>query len=361
MNLSLPVIESSNPIFRDCSPLDFDKREVNAATLAFERELHEKLLLSDLDGCEILFKDFIKVLEGYFYNQTKLNYSYEPVIKQYLKRFADQFAQFSYRVVKKNGIFDCPDGKIVATVKHGIVDKIITLLQPEIAYVKSKNPRIDFRGYDRCKIFNKRRFFNSYSKLGRLDNILKADPNYQKYAYDKGFGLHSFTLHYSTSEDVVHYQLGLWRDPQNRKKLSTKYLQCHYDPDPENIKSIFYLSSVKNRSQGPFKYINGSSDLSIANILERISGATMCGINLLETYEKRLFFSSLPDRLMHHNIFGSLLEQQQLDKINLDKLLRPIYGDAGTFILFDPLGIHSGGFCTEKSSRLNLQMIFKKH
>lgn len=360
MNLSLPVIQSLNPIFRDCSPLDFNKKEINAATLAFERDLHEKLLVLDLDGCEILLKDFMKVLEDYFYNQKKLNYSHGPAIKQYLTRFADQFSQALHRTVKKTSVFDVPDGNIVATLKHEIVDNINILLQPDVTYVKSKNPRIDFGGYDRCKIFKKRRLLNSYSKLGRLENMLKVDPNYQKYVYNKGFGLHSFTLHYSTSEDVVHYQFGLWRDPQNRKKLSAKYLQCHYDPDPENIKSILYLSSVKDLTQGPFKYIDGSSEISVVNILERVSGATMCGINLLETYEKRLFFSSLPDRLMHHNIFGSLLEQQQLDEINLDKLLRPIYGDAGTFILFDPLGIHSGGFCTENASRLNLQMIFKK-
>ena len=117
---------------------------------------------------------------------------------------------------------------------------------------------------------------------------------------------------------------------------------------------------MREISQGPFKYFKGSAKVSIDNILERIAGATMCGINLLETDENRVFFAALPDKLMHHNIFGSLLDQRQLDEINLDKCLLPIFGNAGTFILFDPLGIHSGGLCTEGETRLNLQMIFKK-
>ncbi|MDB4046190.1 hypothetical protein N9501_08270 [Amylibacter sp.] len=360
MNIALPLIEPSNLVFQQCSPSEFNKSEINSSTIEFETKLQKKLQAEDYEGCVKLAQGYVNQLQNYLKNTANLDNSFDSLIAKYADRFLDQLSQFLPRTARYIPALDVPDGSIVSTAKYEVVDKINSLLRSDIAFVKSKEPRIDFAGYDRCKIFKKRKILNQYSKLGKLDKILRYDPEYKKYIFDKGFDLHSFTLHYSTSADVVHYQFGLWREPQNRQKLSDKYLQSHYDPDPENIKSIFYLSDVQEISQGPFKYFKGSARISPDNILERISGATMCGINLLETHENRVFFAALPDKLMHHNIFGSLLDQRQLDEINLDKSLLPIYGTAGTFILFDPLGIHSGGLCTQEKTRLNLQMIFKK-
>jgi hypothetical protein len=305
-------------------------------------------------------KDFVQVLKAYL-NETLATHNVPAsLVEKYCERFLNQLDQFLPRIAQKVGALDEPDGSVVSVANKDIVDRINSLLKRDIDFVRTKEPRTDFAGYDRCKVFTKKKLLNRYSKLGNLEHVLKLIPEYKKYIFDRGFDLHSFTLHYSTSKDVVHYQFGLWRDKQYQESLSSKYLQTHYDPDPENIKSIFYLSDVQNLSHGPFNYFKGSARISSKNILERTAGATMCGINLLETNANRLFFAALPDQLMHHNIFGSLLDQRQLDKIDLDKKLLPVFGNMGTFILFDPLGIHSGGLCSDEATRLNLQMIFKK-
>lgn len=360
MNVVLPQTEASNPIFAECSPFDYNKIEINSITQKFEKEFLEKLSIRDLNVCKTLAKNYVPELVSYLNKALSISNTSSSLPERYGDRFLNQLNQFLPRIDQEVGALGVPDGCVISRAKNDVVVKINSLLAADIAFVKSKEPRTDFAGYDRCKVYQKRKFFNQYSKLARLSSFLQQDPEYTRYVFNKGYYLHSFTLHFSTSSDVVHHQFGLWREKQYHKHLSTKYLQSHYDPDPENIKSIFYLSSVQALSQGPFKYFKGSAYITNENILERAAGATMCGINLLETHENRAFFAALPDKLLHHNIFGSLLEQQQLDQIELDKNLLPVFGDEGTFILFDPLGIHSGGLCSDNETRLNLQMIFKK-
>ena len=360
MNVMLPTTETSNAIFSGFSPDEFNKKQINLETDQFLKKLIGSLQNEDVAACKKMATDYVQKLKAYLNETLETHNVPDPLVEKYCERFLNQLDQFLPRINHEVGALGEPDGSVVSKTRKDIVDRIESLLKKDIHFVRTKEPRTDFAGYDRCKVFTKKKLLNRYSKLGNLNQLLKLIPEYKKYIFDRGFDLHSFTLHYSTSKDVVHYQFGLWRDKQNHKKLSSKYLQSHYDPDPENIKSIFYLSDVQDLSHGPFKYFKRSSGISPQNILERTAGATMCGINLLETDANRLFFAALPDQLMHHNIFGSLLDQHQLDNIEMDKKLLPVFGNMGTFILFDPLGIHSGGLCTGQATRLNLQMIFKK-
>ena len=184
---------------------------------------------------------------------------------------------------------------------------------------------------------------------------------YIKY-YDKNtkflsdFYLHSCTLHLSLPNDSHHF------DITGHTKQISKLHQMHYDPDPGNIKLIYYLSDVLVEDEGPFSYVRGSS--SSVPLIKKISGASLCGLVNFNNKTSLKFLKSLPNSLKFFNIIGSLVNDHEINRSRfLTTLLNneiKFYSDKSDIIFFDPEGFHRGGFCMNKKSRLNIQCIFKR-
>lgn len=282
-------------------------------------------------------------------------------------RFSDQYA----KLVRKSNLHDetddivTPNGIFTSLLAQPTLALLTKFLAPYRYEVYNKVKGEDFDQYDRAIVFQRKKYPLG-CKVQKLERILFSDQGFAKKLIRHKYKLQNFTLHYSTPGDSMHYQVGKWREPDFRQASLARYkhLQLHFDPEATNIKSIIYLSEVSSESDGPFSYIEKSNQIHQENIVARAAGAAMCGVSLLQDSAGIQFFRSLPAYLRYHNIIGSLLQTSEINTFLLESSLNsevPMLGQAGTYCLFDPVGLHRGGMCDDQGSRLNLQLIFSKN
>lgn len=366
-SIKIPNIKENNPHFANQKIAWQVSKNVGSVCQKLI-ELVEKnfMVTQDFAKLKVKIRQKLEEIEAIILDDTKgtkINQEFENWFKVYKSRFISQAEQlFSTISVKQNAKSPEP-GFEEGDLNLKSLNSLENILRKDIYSLKIKPARRDYKGYDRAKVFIRGRNPFTWMKIIRVQRALLRNLTYKSWLSEKGFRLHGFTLHLSSDDDIIHYQCGRWRDREFASQHSKTFLQLHYDPDPENIKSIVYLSDVQQDEQGPFKFLPYSQMVDEKTAFSRICGATMSGINLLEDDLKRKLFSLLPEEMRVHNIFGSLLTNEQIISSNAGRIssnLKSFLGNKGHFILFNPLGIHSGGFCFAGKQRLNLQLIFKR-
>lgn len=289
------------------------------------------------------------------------NFYFLSLTLNYISRFIKQyFLYFKYLYLLRNSpsfiILNRKKGFINFKSNPKLTFKIYRLFETYIKRLNSGNlPNRKNGLYDQAFIFNSSK---DEKLILSIDNLIRQQVKY----YDKNtkflsdFYLHSCTLHLSLPNDSHHF------DITGHTKQISKLHQMHYDPDPGNIKLIYYLSDVLVEDEGPFSYVRGSS--SSVPLIKKISGASLCGLVNFNNKTSVKFLKSLPNSLKFFNIIGSLVNDHEINKSRfLTTLLNneiKFYSDKSDIIFFDPQGFHRGGFCMNKKSRLNIQCIFKR-
>lgn len=139
---------------------------------------------------------------------------------------------------------------------------------------------------------------------------------------------------------------------KNEKKYPCEYM--HKDSVIGQLKILLYLSDV-GIENGPFCYNPYSHNDGVA-LFGNFVGAAVDNLNLYKRdFTNKQRFISLPKLFQIKGDFGSDIERNS----NLSKILlkseRKILGNKGTFIFFDPLGVHRGGL-VKKGRREILQI-----
>ena len=366
-SIKIPSIKETNPHFANQKIVWQVSKNADSVCKQLIELVEKKFMAAqDFSKLKVIIRHKLEEIETIILDNTKgteINQEFQNWFYIYKNRFIRQAEQlFSVINVKGNSKKPLP-GFEEGDLDIKSLNILKNILKKDIDSLKLKPPRKDYKGYDRAKVFISRRNPFTRIKIFRVQRELFRNLTYKSWLSEKGFKLHGFTLHLSSDDDIIHYQCGRWRDEEFASQHSKRFLQLHYDPDPENIKSIVYLSNVQEEEQGPFKFLPYSQMVDEKTAFSRICGATMCGINLLEDDLKRRLFSLLPEEMRVHNIFGSLLTNEEISSSNKGRIksdLKSFLGNNGHFILFNPLGIHSGGFCSTGKQRLNLQLIFKR-
>jgi len=131
----------------------------------------------------------------------------------------------------------------------------------------------------------------------------------------------------------------------------------HYDTTPPNVvKIMIYLSKHVSSENGAFRYIPESFKLN--NKKKNWYLSKVVRDNYFNTdYKSLLRFYSLKKTYQKRNTFAYLLEDNVYKK-KLDNAA-VVFESPLNMILFNPLGIHTGGFCY-KGKRKALQVTLTK-
>ena len=129
----------------------------------------------------------------------------------------------------------------------------------------------------------------------------------------------------------------------------------HRDAVIGQIKILMYLTDVKNESNGPTGFCKKSHLGGKPNLNSYVGGAVdNLGLFFRDEKTKQKFIS-LPKMLQIKSDFGSDIPKNSPLSNFLLSNEEKIIGDAGTIIVFDPLGIHRGGIVTD-GTRETLQI-----
>ena len=150
-------------------------------------------------------------------------------------------------------------------------------------------------------------------------------------------------IHFKITDNLTSIESGTrevfsdlaWPDPP------TSYL--HVDTTPFHLKTIIYLSEVRDLSDGPFQYILGSNHSSRANFKDYVTRLATQHYASSRNKEGRVKLMGLTPELRQRLDFGSDLLDATSTSGDLLKREHTFHSPEANAIVFDPLGVHRGG------------------
>ena len=211
-------------------------------------------------------------------------------------------------------------------------------------------------GYQLYKVGRKKNYIFNIIKNKVFD---KFDKEIKYLFSDNNYEIIDIIYH-STNSDISNkvYNYGDAVIKPDHKSL------WHTDTThPEIIKMMIYLDKDVTEQNGAFRYLPYSHILS-QDFDEWSILKTNRYLNFSTTYDSLKSFYALPAPFRKRNTFAYLLDRTLTESYfkmleNNQKIFTSNKDQGYQMILFNPLGIHSGGFCYD-GSRKAIQVTFAK-
>ena len=139
----------------------------------------------------------------------------------------------------------------------------------------------------------------------------------------------------------------------------TKYM--HIDSNIDSMKCLLYLNNSVRQGRGSFSYVVGSHKSESQHKLAARKACDVTNIESKKDDSQINIFSTLPKIFQHKANFGNDLYISHHDR-DIDTLIaNEVYVEEpiASGCIFNPDGIHRGGFFNEEGERIMLQFLFE--
>ena len=269
------------------------------------------------------------------------------------KKYKQKFPQSDYsRLLSEKGVLGIK-------VSQALKDDILSRFADNIKFVISK--RQSYFDYERavvqcidmlCSIKERGHNYEYFNKLCLDSGIYDVIQSHKNLPMQLKFV--ALQINDSTDKGILSSC-----EDKNGNLPITKYM--HIDSNIDTMKCLIYLNNTVSQGRGSFSYVVGSHKSESHHNLAARKACDVTNIESRKESSQINDFLSLPKIFQHKANFGNDLCEGHHNKEIKMLLENEIYIEEplASGCIFNPDGIHRGGFFSEGGERIMLQFMFE--